>query len=255
MGLFGKKKADICCICDTEIGVLNIEDGWICNSCFKEYCDALSMTKAPKILKKLDIEKTISSTKKNNELQKIFNPTNNIENYIEFDEDNKKWLVSKRSENDKKAPIIHSYENIVKFEILEDGESIVSGGVGRAIVGGALFGATGAIVGGVTGKKTARKVVNSFKIKITINDIDNPVEYIELINKKTKTNSSVYEKAYKDAHKILSTLSAITQSIKVADNINSNSVADEILKYKNLLDMEAITQEEFDAKKKELLNL
>ncbi|MBF9874628.1 SHOCT domain-containing protein, partial [Clostridioides difficile] len=34
-----------------------------------------------------------------------------------------------------------------------------------------------------------------------------------------------------------------------------NSTADEILEYKNLLDMEAITQEEFDAKKKELLNL
>ncbi|WP_265340746.1 SHOCT domain-containing protein [Clostridioides difficile] len=28
-----------------------------------------------------------------------------------------------------------------------------------------------------------------------------------------------------------------------------------MLKYKNLLNMEAITQEEFDAKKKELLNL
>ncbi|EGT5292704.1 DUF4428 domain-containing protein [Clostridioides difficile] len=255
MGLFGKKKADICCICNDEIGVLNIEDGWICNSCFKEYCDTLSMTKAPKILRKLDIEKTISSTKKNNELQKIFNPTNNIENYIEFDEDNKKWLVPKRSVNDKKAPTIHSYENIAEFELLEDGESVVSGGLGRAVVGGALFGATGAIVGGIIGKKTTRKVVNSFKIKITINNIDNPVEYIELINKKTKTNSSVYEKAYKDAHKILSTLSAITQSIKVTDNINSSSVADEILKYKNLLDIEAITQEEFDIKKKELLNL
>ena len=34
-----------------------------------------------------------------------------------------------------------------------------------------------------------------------------------------------------------------------------NSVADEILKFKNLLDQGIITQEEFDAKKKELLNL
>lgn len=33
------------------------------------------------------------------------------------------------------------------------------------------------------------------------------------------------------------------------------SVADELLKFKNLLDMGAITQEEFDLKKKELLNL
>ncbi|OJT73859.1 hypothetical protein BM530_16850 [Clostridioides difficile] len=213
------------------------------------------MTKAPKILRKLDIEKTISSTKKNNELQKIFNTTNNIENYIEFDEDNKKWFVSKKSINDKKTPIIHSYEDIVEFELLENGETVTKGGIGRALAGGILFGEAGAIVGGITGKKTTRKVVDTFKIKITINNIDNPIEYIELINKKTKTNSSAYEKAYKDAHKILSILSAITQSIKETDNINTKSVADEILKYKNLLDMEAITQDEFNTKKKELLNL
>ncbi|HBG7766623.1 TPA: SHOCT domain-containing protein, partial [Clostridioides difficile] len=210
---------------------------------------------APKILRKLDIEKTISSTKKNNELQKIFNTTNNIENYIEFDEDNKKWFVSKKSINDKKTPIIHSYEDIVEFELLENGETVTKGGIGRALAGGILFGEAGAIVGGITGKKTTRKVVDTFKIKITINNIDNPIEYIELINKKTKTNSSAYEKAYKDAHKILSILSAITQSIKETDNINTKSVADEILKYKNLLDMEAITQDEFNTKKKELLNL
>lgn len=35
----------------------------------------------------------------------------------------------------------------------------------------------------------------------------------------------------------------------------SFSVADELLKFKNLLDMGAITQEEFDLKKKQLLNL
>lgn len=36
---------------------------------------------------------------------------------------------------------------------------------------------------------------------------------------------------------------------------NNVSVSDEILKLKNLLDVGAITQEEFDAKKKQLLNL
>ena len=39
------------------------------------------------------------------------------------------------------------------------------------------------------------------------------------------------------------------------NNSNSNiSVADEIKKFKELLDIGAITQEEFDAKKKELLS-
>ena len=43
--------------------------------------------------------------------------------------------------------------------------------------------------------------------------------------------------------------------IKVEVVAKDNSNADELKKYKELLDMGAITQEEFDAKKKELLNL
>ena len=50
-----------------------------------------------------------------------------------------------------------------------------------------------------------------------------------------------------------------TQIRKAKNNENSKnnvtSTADEIKKYKELLDMGAITQEEFDLKKKELLNL
>ena len=48
---------------------------------------------------------------------------------------------------------------------------------------------------------------------------------------------------------------------RIFNKVNSNqsiegiSVADEIIKYKQLLDNGIITQEEFDAKKKELLNL
>ena len=44
-----------------------------------------------------------------------------------------------------------------------------------------------------------------------------------------------------------------TQAVQVVQNQNSS--ADEILKYKNLLDMGAITQEEYDKKKSELLGL
>ena len=37
--------------------------------------------------------------------------------------------------------------------------------------------------------------------------------------------------------------------------VGASTIADEILKFKELLDVGAITQEEFDAKKKQLLNL
>ena len=49
-----------------------------------------------------------------------------------------------------------------------------------------------------------------------------------------------------------------TQNNFAAPNPQQNlppvSVADELLKFKQLLDMGAITQDEFDAKKRELLN-
>ena len=41
----------------------------------------------------------------------------------------------------------------------------------------------------------------------------------------------------------------------IINNVNENTNADEIKKYKDLLDNGAITQEEFDEKKKQLLNL
>ena len=40
-----------------------------------------------------------------------------------------------------------------------------------------------------------------------------------------------------------------------SDSVKADSPADEIMKYKTLLDMGAITQKEFDAKKKQLLDL
>ncbi len=46
-----------------------------------------------------------------------------------------------------------------------------------------------------------------------------------------------------------------SKNAPVAQVVQASSSADELLKFKQLLDMEAITQEEFNAKKKELLGL
>ncbi len=48
---------------------------------------------------------------------------------------------------------IFEFSNLLNFELLEDGETITKGGLGRAVAGGLLFGGVGAIVGGVTGGK------------------------------------------------------------------------------------------------------
>lgn len=156
---------------------------------------------------------------------------------------------------------------ILDFELLEDGESLVKskGGIGRAIVGGMIFGGAGAIVGAVTGGKRSKKVCTSMKIKITLRDYDVDALYIDLITKETKCNSIVYKNAAKQAQDILSALqvaadkaqteaSAQPIAVSVVSN-SSTSALDELAKLKNLLDMGAITQEEFNAKKAQLLNI
>ena len=69
-------------------------------------------------------------------------------------------------------------------------------------------------------------------------------------------------KNQKDIHRVISKLLAESQTVEktfgettVQQTIVETTGADEIKKYKELLDCGAITQEEFDAKKKELLGL
>ncbi|MDF4200463.1 SHOCT domain-containing protein [Bacillus subtilis] len=57
---------------------------------------------------------------------------------------------------------------------------------------------------------------------------------------------------YIEEHQAAPAQSAATTASAPAPSI---SAADELKKYKELLDMDAITQEEFEIKKKQLLNL
>ncbi len=182
-----------------------------------------------------------------------FTPTKKISSFVEFDDENQKWaplsFFGKRK-------LIYDYSDIVNFELIEDGESVASGGLGRALVGGALFGGAGAIVGGVTGRKKSKGICTSLKLKITVNDMNDPAVYINFIETKTKKDGYVYKEIAKQAQECLSTFQLICDRQKVEKENTGNSagsVADEIKKFKYLLDEGVITQEEFDKKKSELL--
>ena len=131
------------------------------------------------------------------------------------------------------------------------------------MIGGAVFGIAGAIAGG-TSKKT-KEICNKLEIKITTRNKDYPVVYINLINTEFKKDGLIYKTASKSVQTILSKFMIISDQLEQEANgahetqsapVNSApalSAADEIKKYKELLDIGAITQEEFDKKKKELL--
>lgn len=75
----------------------------------------------------------------------------------------------------------------------------------------------------------------------------------------TKTNGFIYKTMQSSAQSCISALDIIADqnSTEEMSNLESETVssADEILKFKNLLDAGIITQEEFEAKKKQLLGL
>lgn len=103
------------------------------------------------------------------------------------------------------------FSDIIGFELYEDDSQISQGGLGSAVAGGLLLGGVGAIVGGVTGKRTSKRVVESMIITITTNDIDDSIVMIPLISISTKTSSAVYKDAFNKAQSIMSVLNAISQ--------------------------------------------
>jgi len=215
-----------CCICRNVPSSFIINDGRICKECFHEFKDIPNfITKITKTTKS-----ELLSYKKEQEcsaeLNNKFNVTKRIGTYVEFDQERKQFRIMPTIGFTKSIPKVYNCDDIIEYELLEDGISVTSGGLGRAAAGGILFGGVGAIVGGVTGKKKTRSEIENFKIKLTLNNFQSPTVYIELLNKKKiKTNSNKYKEMYEKAQEILSTLAVI------------------------------ITEDEFNAKKKELLEI
>ena len=104
------------------------------------------------------------------------------------------------------------FSALVSYDLLEDDSLVTSGGVGQALIGGAVFGGAGAIAGAITGKKTQKKKIESLYIKVTLNDFNIPCILISLITKPTKTSSKEYQTIFEEAHKILSVLDVISHN-------------------------------------------
>ena len=146
--------------------------------------------------------------------------------------------------------------NLLSFELLEDGQSIVKGGLGGAIVGGALFGGVGAVVGSLTGASN-KKVCNSMRIRITVKNSHVDTAYIDIVTSQIKTNNIVYKTAQEDAQKYLSALQIIADMNNTANTQPTAAIdtAAELQKFHALKEQGIITEDEFNAKKAQLLGM
>lgn len=148
-------------------------------------------------------------------------------------------------------------------------------GIGRAVVGGVLLGPVGAAVGGLTSKKETQTISKDFvdHLGVVVNLSDGTSFEIEYFDTTLKADNSLVTDSIKQVNQLATVLEAGIENAKRQQSTvaiespesetqkddNQSSPAtdplDEIKKLKGLLDIGAITQEEFEAKKKQLLDL
>lgn len=138
--------------------------------------------------------------------------------------------------------------NVVDFEWLEDIKNKGKKVIGRAVAGSLLAGPAGMIIGGVTGKN---KTKDKSTAVLTLQNVED--KSVRMFSFNCDQTSM---KRYKMIPKV-----ALMDKVEIPtiqNTINETaekSTPEQIKEFKELLDMDIITQEEFDAKKKELLNL
>lgn len=260
MGLFRSKSA--CEVCGSDKGK-EIKDGYVCASCTLKghlflSCTHLSPKEQTVSLVKECIEKTDRYLKDQEYRKSIFTVSRKIGSNLRIDEANR--LLTLKSILGQNR--IYQYDQIHDFEVLEDGESIAKGGLGRAVAGGVLLGGVGAIVGGVTGGKKTKGICTNLQIRIALNEDVEENIYIKLITSETKKKSFAYKGAISIANDIVAFLSKVEKyndENNTVEEIHEDKFStdpyEEIKKAKELLDMGIITQDEFDIKKKQLLDL
>lgn len=132
----------------------------------------------------------------------IYNDTIN-RHYFWFiaDSQKQKVYVATDETGDFFNPI--NYSEIINAKIHID--TSTHGEITRAIVGGAIAGTAGAIVGA----QTAKSKVNSYKLVIERNNMRLPTYEFVLINKTEAFDSITYQKASEFAENVLSVLKVI----------------------------------------------
>lgn len=147
---------------------------------------------------------------------------------------------------------VEAFEDLIKFNpIRNDGTNSIHHGLTRAAVGGLAFGGFGAVVGATTGKKTFTEVTT---MAITLIFKDGYTHDIKFITTPTKVNTLTYKLDEKEFYKWCNQLDLIIntqEQIPEPDNDQFN----DLIKLKELLDANVITQEDFDAKKKQILGI
>ena len=237
--------ANTCPVCGGKLGLLNREksaDGLICASCSNFFYSKLGFRAAKQPTAALaDYWATLEQRRK------VFKETDSIYDgdalFVSIDKENRLFYFGHRG-GDKGPRMIYSFDEIAGYESDVPDDLTVTetkGGIGRAVIGAAVAGPVGAIVGAATAKTETRKGRSKENVSIRF----------VLSLGESSLPTTVYPGGMTS---FLKSCKVSQEKPRVTDQVTS-SAADELLKFKQLLDMGAITEAEYNAKKVQLLGL
>ena len=161
--------------------------------------------------------------------------------------------------------IILKFNEILDFEIFENGNSVISSRTGSAVAGGLIFGGLGAVAG-ASGSRTINENASTVKLKIYTNNIKNSVVTLDFLEKSISKASNEYEEIRDVINKMISFLKIAREDnrqierkedkkviIENVDDIKSENNVSSIKELAELKDKGIITQEEFEKSKKRIL--
>lgn len=237
--------ANICPICGGKLGLLNREksaDGPICAGCSNFFFSKLGIRAAKQPTSALaDYWATLEQRRK------VFKETDSIYDgdalFVSIDKPNRLFCIGRRS-GDKGPRIIYSFDEVAGYESDAPDDLTVTetkGGIGRAVIGAAVAGPVGAIVGAATAKTETRKGRSKESVSIRF--------ALPL------GESSLPTTAYPGGMTAFLKSCKVSQEKPQAAAAAVPSAADELLKFKQLLDMGVVTEAEYNTKKAQLLGL
>ena len=241
MGIFtdlfvNKEPYYTCSICNEKQTREKLNDGYICESCRRK-CSAPNYL-YPRDWHDMDLAR-VQRAMENFELLKIYQPNRMIKKYISFDDENRLFQLQESGP-------FYRYEELVSWALVQNNMSIIRGGIRKetdSTIAGSVM---------VPGR------VYQFMIYFFTGNIAHPEAEIEFLwHGPIQYGDRQYMEYMRMARQILAELDKIVESIRLEEPVANSTLsgADEIRKYKSLLDEGILTPEEFEAKKKQILGL
>ncbi|MBQ5692806.1 MAG: hypothetical protein IIV72_05090 [Alistipes sp.] len=163
-------------------------------------------------------------------------------------DNNSKELLVLSSENISKPKRL-KFSDILSVELIQDSNIVskksLSDTIGRSIIGGALAGNAGAIIGGTTSKSSNQDICKLLQCIVTIRDIQEPTLNITLCNSKEGIKDVKQSDVYKQALLLMNTFSVIIDSCSQSPKEASTSICTELNNLVKLKEQNILTEEEF----------